>query len=85
MSGKPSPAMPETSADRIVRRLDAMAFELASADPLGAVKVLARALRAQSRGGQLTACRILIEALADRDPALLPEIRSLLERMISNV
>jgi hypothetical protein len=57
------------------------AFQLASANPIAAVKTLARALRLQSRGAQQTAVRMLVAALVEHDPAVLVGIIADLNRL----
>jgi hypothetical protein len=50
------------------------AFTLAQADPIGAVKTLARALRQQTPGAQLSALRLFVAALAEHRPEMAREI-----------
>jgi hypothetical protein len=57
------------------------AFQLASANPIAAVKTLARALRQQSVGAQQTAVRMLVSTLAEHNPRVLPGIIADLQRL----
>lgn len=56
------------------------AFELAQADPVAAARAFARGLRCQPRGGRLSAVRMLVAALIERDPGLAADLRALLAR-----
>jgi len=47
-----------------------ISYQMAEADPIGAVRVLARALRRQTRGAKLAAIRHFTEALVAQDPDL---------------
>ena len=50
------------------------AYLFGEADPVGASRTLARALRQQTRGGRTAACRVLLTDLAAADPDIIPEL-----------
>jgi hypothetical protein len=57
------------------------AFALASANPIAAVRTLARALRQQSAGAQRSAIRILVTTLAESDRTLIRDVTADLQKV----
>ena len=57
------------------------AFLLAEADPIGAVQTLARGLALQPRGGVVSAARMFLAALIDKDHGIRPELLKLLSEL----